>query len=86
MTPKQRAALELGSKIRMICCIDAQSKYLDPDLSSKVRELCDEQMHRLGYESITENRKRINNAFIDGSALSTTVKKFYKFQRYKKKI
>lgn len=64
MTPKQRAALKLGEAIRNVLCADSiANRYFEPDLREKMRELCDEQMHRLGRESLTEHRKRITEIF-----------------------
>jgi len=64
MTPKQQAALQLGQAIRNVCCMDSlANRFFEPDLREKVRELCDEQMHRLGRESLTEHRNRIHEEY-----------------------
>jgi hypothetical protein len=58
-TLAQQEALALGARIRRIAGVHSHHSQFDPDLAVKIAEACDEQMHRLGYESITERENRI---------------------------
>jgi len=85
MTPKQQAALRLGQAIRNVCCMDSlANRFFEPDLREKVRELCDEQMHRLGRESLTEHRERINKAFYDTANWDFPPNSFFRYKELPK--
>lgn len=86
MTDARLKALKTGEAIRNICCMDSlANRYFDDPLRAKIREICDEQMHILGYESLTEHRDRTRellerpeyyNALTDRQ-----VNKLFKYQR-----
>ncbi len=62
MTPRQKAALERGSKIRTLCCIYALVKSIHRDLTgveiSAIQDACDNALDRIRGESETAKRKR----------------------------
>lgn len=62
MTPKQKAALERGSKIRILCGIYALTKNLRDELTADelghIITSCDSALVRIRGESETAKRRR----------------------------
>lgn len=89
MTPKQRDALELGQKIRNIGCMDSlANRFFPPDLRQQVRVICDDAMHRLGYESLTEHDERRSQFWASDESIEAantwSSHKFAQFFKYRK--
>lgn len=86
MTPKRLKALKTGEAIRNICCMDSlANRYFDAKQRDEIRDICDEQMHILGYESLTEHRRRTNKILEDTDKYNTLtnkeITKLFKYQR-----
>jgi len=85
MTPARRTALETGQAIRNILCMDSiAQRYFELSLRHQVREICDQQMNILGYESITAHRKRISDIWGDPKANTLSDREYSKLMKYKK--
>lgn len=88
-TVKQREALELGQRIRNITCMDSIARrHFDPVFWPLVRSVCDQQMHLLGYESITEHEQRRDKFWAREESVEAANKwsnykfaQFFKYQR-----
>lgn len=85
-TPARRAAREVGQKIRAITCIDAMGRmnFEYQESHFALRKICDDEMHQLGYESLTEHRNRVNNAISTQSYIHLSEaqqKAFFKYQK-----
>lgn len=81
MTPRRRAALALGQQIRTIAGVDASARNFDRDLAERIRAVCDEQMHRIGYESITEHMVRIHAGWYDELVKMEMPPSFYRYKK-----
>lgn len=85
LSDKQLKALATGQAIRQIVCADSiANRFFEPHLRQKMRELCDEQMHILGYESLTEHRERTRSLWDIEETYKLSNNQANKLFRYKR--
>ena len=85
MSEKQWNALKLGQQIRNVACMDSlAARFFPDDLRKEVRTICDKQMHRLGYESITEHRERTREIWNTSEPEKWTNAQWAKFYKYRR--
>jgi hypothetical protein len=83
LTEKQVEALKIGQRIRYLMCILAMGKRGDVGAANKktLLDIVDDELHKMGYESFTEQRARINEFFKDPRGDHMSAAEFRKFQR-----